>query len=79
MILTASGIPVTREQQIADEDAQTLRAYKKILAKYGYQEALWCQTCENEEDNPGCRAYVTENRIAIECRHRRLYFTGSPS
>ena len=77
MILASSGIPVTREQQIADADAQTLRSYKAILAKYGYLEELWCQTCEDEGDHGGCRAYVTDSRIAIECRHRRLWFRGS--
>jgi hypothetical protein len=78
-VLTASGQPLTREALIADEDAKTLRAYKAILFKYGYKESLWCQTCEDEADHAGCRAYVTAQQIAIECRHRRLYFVGSTS
>lgn len=77
MLVTAAGQPLTRERQIADADARVLRAYKKILAKYGYREALWCQTCEDDGDGPGCRAYVTDQRIEIQCRHRRLFFRGS--
>ena len=77
MILAANGATITREQQLADEDARVLRAYKQILAKYGYVEELWCQTCTDDGDHGGCRAFVTDTRIGIECRHRRLYFRGS--
>jgi len=77
MLVTTSGQPLTREQQIADEDAKTLRAYKKILMKYGYREELWCKTCEEQDDAHGCRAYVTDSKIEILCRHRRLFFRGA--
>jgi hypothetical protein len=77
MIYAPNGAPLTREQQIAEIDARTLRAYKQILAKYGYVEELWCDTCDESGDAPGCRARVMPNEIRIECRHRRLYYLGS--
>lgn len=79
MILTATGQPVRQEPQrrLTDAEAAMLRAYKKILQRYGYKEALWCQTCEDDGDSAGCRAYVTDSTIEILCRHRKLYFRGS--
>ena len=77
MLVTPSGQPLTRESQIADEDARLLRQYKKILAKYGYKEALWCKTCEDEGDGAGVRAYVTDSTIEVQCRHRRRFFKGA--
>ena len=77
MILTATGQPLTREQLLAEADARTFRAYKKILEKYGYAESLWCRTCDEDADHAGCRAQVLTRSIAIECRHRRVYYTGS--
>lgn len=74
---TQTVTPSMSEVRLTDADARTLRAYKKILAKYGYREKLWCQTCEENEDSPGCRGSVFDSRIVIECHHRRLWFRGS--
>lgn len=77
MLVTASGQPLTRESQMAHEDARLLRAYKKILLKYGYKEALWCRTCEDAQEMAGCNATVTDAKIEIQCRHRRRFFSGA--
>ena len=80
MLVTPTGDPLVRDRLLTDAEAATLRAYKRILAKYGYREQLWCQICDADdvEFTPsGCRAYVTGTQIAILCRHLRRFYSGS--
>lgn len=53
---------------LSDEDARILRSYKKLLQTYGLREALYCNGCWNGERHDGCKAYVTDNQILIQCR-----------
>ena len=61
------------------DEAKLLRAYKRILEDFGWVEGLDCQTCHAEGSAAGCRAFVTDTRIAIICRHRTLQFIGQTS
>ena len=78
MILDSSGRPATyRERQFSQHDAEMLRAYKKaFLERHGYREKLWCQKCEDAGENPGVRAFVTEQRIGMICRCASRHYEG---
>jgi hypothetical protein len=67
-ILTATGIPVTRDRLFSQADAELLRKYKKFLLMHNLREKLWCVKCEDAEDHPGLRASVTDSKIDFACR-----------
>jgi hypothetical protein len=62
---------------VLDHDtAKLLRDYKKhFLLKFGLREALYCRECFQTQHD-GTDAYVTDNQIAIKCRHRLLFYQG---
>lgn len=78
-ILAPDGSVATKAtRMLTAEEAEILRAYKKFLAKYGLQEALFCTTCGRSTREDGCRAYVQDGKILIECRcTARLYLGQS--
>lgn len=64
--------------RLTDEDATLLRAYKKFLQRYGLQEALFCVTCGHSSREDGCKSFVQDGQILIECRcSARLYLGQS--
>lgn len=56
--------------------AELFRAYKTIMLKYQWFEALRCKTCWELGAYDGCKGRVTANVVMIECRHRRLQALG---
>ena len=63
-------------EQLGESDAKLLRAYREILVRQGWKEALDCRTCWAAGTPEGCRAFITPDRIAIICRHRTLSYVG---
>lgn len=61
---------------LSDEDARLLRSYKKLLEKYGLREALYCNGCWSGEKHDGCKAFVTDNQILIQCRCSMRFYQG---
>lgn len=77
-ILDPTGMPVYRERQLSQHDAEQLRHYKKtFLERHGYRERLWCAKCEEAGQPEGVRAFVTDNRIGITCRCTSRHYTGA--
>ena len=64
------------EQVLTSAEVQLLRLYKKFLLSHGLSEALYCNECFRENRLHGMRAAVTDNNVLMECRCRRLTFTG---
>ena len=62
--------------RLSVDDAKLLRAYREILLAYRWIETLDCRTCWSNGQPSGCRAFVTQQRVAIICRHRTLQFVG---
>lgn len=62
--------------QLDAKDAALLREYRKFLERQGLREALFCEKCWNRNLEDGTRAHVTPSSVMIECRCRRLLFTG---
>lgn len=77
VILAPDGSVATLPTTIlTGEEAQLLREYKKFLLRHGYKEALYCDSCWNQNLQHGTEAYVTDDRIGIKCRCRFTYFQG---
>jgi len=64
------------EEPITSAEVQLLRLYKRFLHGRGLREALYCQRCFDGNRFDGMRAAVTEGNVLLECRCRRLTFTG---
>lgn len=58
------------------EEAALLRRYKKLLAKHGLREALYCNACWEGNRSDGMRAFVRDDQILFECRCRTLFHQG---
>ena len=72
-----TGSPVAVPTTILDaDDARLLRAYKKLLLKYGLREALYCNACWNHKFSDGTEAHVTDNEIVIRCRCSLRFYQG---
>lgn len=69
----AAQVPV---EMFTDDEAKALRAYKKILLKYGLREELRCNSCFEGKRNDGLQAYVTADRIVFRCRCRMRSYIG---
>lgn len=69
-VLNAPALTMTTEE------AKLLREYKKFLLRHGLKEALYCNSCFEQNRQDGTRAYVTPDQILIECRCRRLFYQG---
>lgn len=65
-----------RERLIAQDDAELLRKYKKLLAGLNVKEKLWCQHCEERGDHPGVSATVTDGSINFRCRCTTRTYRG---
>lgn len=65
--------PVTA---LSSEEAALLRLYKKFLQQHGLREALYCSACWDGSREDGCRAYVTDSQILIECRCAMRFHQG---
>lgn len=78
IILGPDGEQATLPTRIlSDGEARILREYKKFLQKHGLREALYCQNCWNGEKHDGCKAFVTDHQILIQCRCSMRFFQGS--
>jgi hypothetical protein len=78
MILAADGSLANRTMTaLTVEDAELLRMYRKFLERYHLIEALYCAECWDKSRDDGCRAFVTGERILIECRCTVRTFQGS--
>lgn len=76
-ILGPDGELATKPTTIlTQEEADILRSYKKFLAARGLREALYCNACWSGDREDGCKAFVTDGQIAIECRCRLRFFQG---
>ena len=62
---------------LSSEDAELLRRYKKFLVAHGLREALYCDTCWDRQLSDGCKAFVTNEQIVIECRCAVRYHRGA--
>lgn len=59
---------------LTDTEAELLRTYKKFLMLHGLQEALFCAQCGHASREDGCKSFVQDSQILIECRCKvRLY------
>ena len=58
------------------EDAKLLRAYKKFLLRNRLKEALYCETCHEDNRSHGLEAFVTDSQILFRCRCRSLFYQG---
>lgn len=61
---------------LTQEDADLLRKYKKFLDARGLREALYCKACWDGDRHDGCKAFVTDSQIAIECRCSLRFYQG---
>ena len=61
---------------LSDDEARTMRQYKKLLLRYGLREALFCNGCWNGDRADGCKAHVTDSQILIQCRCTVRFFQG---
>lgn len=60
------------------QEAEIFRAYKKLLERHGLMEALFCKTCGHASREDGCKAYVQDGQILVDCRcTSRLYLGQS--
>lgn len=76
-ILTADGEVASKPTVIlSSEEASLLRQYKKFLMKHGLREAVYCNTCFDGDLDDGMRAFVRDDQILFECRHRMLFYQG---
>ena len=72
-----TGAAATRDTvMLSVEDAQILRQYRKFLERRGLREALYCNNCYQGNLSDGCRAFVTNEAILIECRCSMRTFQG---
>lgn len=79
------GLIVTPDGQAAEiktvlfspQDAETFRAYKKLLQAHGLREALYCNDCWEGQLSDGCEAHVTPSNILVRCRCKMRYFQGT--
>lgn len=76
-ILGPDGEVATKPTVILDqEEAELLRKYRKFLQKRGLREALYCNTCWSGNREDGCKAFVTDGQIGIECRCQFRFYQG---
>lgn len=77
-ILAPNGEPATlRAVQMDAEAARIMREYKKkVLLKYGLREALYCNSCFEQNRSDGCEAHVADSGIMIRCRCSVRNFMG---
>ena len=74
-IVDPQGNVATRPTiQLTDTEAALLRTYKKFLQLHRLQEALFCANCGHASREDGCKSFVQDGQILIECRCKvRLY------
>ena len=63
--------------QFTDAEAALFRAYRTMMETRGLAEAVYCRKCWNHDLDDGCRAFVTSDRILIECRCTIRTYAGS--
>ena len=76
-ILSPTGELLTRPTVVfTAEEAKLLRLYKKFLDAHHLKEALYCQDCWNLDLHDGCKAFVKDSQILIECRCKLRFYQG---
>ena len=61
---------------LTGDEARLLRTYKKFLNQHGLKEALYCNDCWESNLQHGCKAFVTDQQILIQCRCRVRFHQG---
>lgn len=61
---------------LTTEEAELLRKYKQFLQRRGLREAVYCNHCFDGNLEDGMRAFVRDDQILFECRHRMLFYQG---
>lgn len=67
---------VIPDTPITPSDAFMLRRWDTLCRAYGFREALWCLTCEDEGNASGIRPDVGPTHYALLCRCQRRIHTG---
>ena len=77
-ILGPTGEPaVVPTITLTQKEAELLRNYKKLLQRLRLREALYCNDCWDGSREDGCKAFVTDAQIGIQCRCKMRFFQGS--
>ena len=77
-IVGPDGTPLIKPTVILSaEDAALLRQYKKFLHRYALRSATYCNHCFEGNLNDGMRAFVRDDQILLECRHRQIFYGAS--
>lgn len=76
-VLDANGEVANKPAVVlTTEEAELLRRYKKFLMAHGLAEALYCKSCWEGDRHDGCKAFVTNSQILIECRCKMRFHQG---
>ena len=73
---TTAAAAIQKEVLFTQAEAELLRAYKKLLLRHGLREALYCNQCWDHDLQDGCKAFVRDDRILIQCRCTTRAYAG---